>query len=435
MLTRTVYVKLILFVLITVVGVSYVSVNYIGVSLSFGGGGACTIKADFPDSGGIFTNAEVTERGVAIGRVGQLSLLDDGVQVALKIDDCGTAKIPVGTTATVSDRSVIGEQYVNLITPARKGQYMRGGEVIPMSKNSIPIAAEVLLTNLDTLAKSVDTTKLASVISELGKAFNNKGADLATLLDSTNNLLSAATDALPQTIQLIGTADKVLQTQLDLQPSLQSFTHSLNLITQQLKTSDPDIRHLFSTGPSDLDVVKSFVDDNKTDLGVALADLASTGQVLSRHIDGIEQILELYPALAAGGKSVIQPDGVGALALVVNTNDPPDCGDPTKGSEGYEGTTIRRPNDTSPQAPNVDAHCTAPTSSGTNIRGSANVPGGDPISATGGSVAYPRADTSNTVGTSTTGNTATTATVGTSLNSAGVLADESWVAILTDSLN
>lgn len=424
MLTRGVYIKLVLFVLITLVGVSYVSANYIGLTPAiFSSGSACTIHADFPDSGGIFTNAEVTYRGVAIGRVGSLHLITNGVKVDLKINDCDHSKIPVTTVATVSDRSVIGEQYVNLIPPNNSAPYYHGGETIPMSRNKIPVSAQALLTNLDTFVNSVNTTQLASVISELGQAFNNKGPDLTTLLNSSRDLLASATQALPATIDLINKSGSVLQTQLDEQNSLYSFAHSLNLLSAQFKTSDGDIRHLLATGPSDLQTIQDFVSNNKTDLGVVFADLATIGTVITRHIKGLEQILELYPALVSGGFSVIKSDDVASLSLVVNPGVPPDCGDPNKGSEGYEGTTIRPPYDLTPEAPNVAARCTAPLSSGTNVRGSAHVPGGDPVSLTGGGVAWPR------------GITASSVKVGTSLNGAGVLADESWEAILTDSLH
>jgi hypothetical protein len=57
------------------------------------------------------------------------------------------------------------------------------------------------------------------------------------------------------------------------------------------------------------------------------------------------------------------------------------------------------------------------------VRGSANVPGGDPISTAGGNVAYPRVTTANTV------------RVGDVNNAAAVLGDRSWIAILTDGLH
>jgi phospholipid/cholesterol/gamma-HCH transport system substrate-binding protein len=215
----------------------------------------------------------------------------------------------------------------------------------------------------------------------------------------------------------------VLNRQLAERDPIRIFSHNLRLLSGQLKKSDPDIRRLLDKGPGDLDVVRRFVQNNRTDLGVTIANLASTGTLLVRHLDGIEEIFELYPALAAGGQSTVHSDGVAALGLVVNANDPPDCGDPRKGSEGYQGTTIRSPADLSPQAPNVAAHCTAPVSSGTNIRGAAHVPGGDPISASGGDRAYPRATTGDTI------------RVSTALNRSGILGDDAWVAMLTSALH
>jgi phospholipid/cholesterol/gamma-HCH transport system substrate-binding protein len=413
-------VQLILFVLITLVGVSYVSANYVGLFDGLFGSSACTVHADFRDSGGIFTNAEVTYRGVGVGRVGALHLTDRGVRVDLRIRDCSGADIPADSAASVSDRSVIGEQYVDLRPPHGTGPYFRGGEVIPMSRTSIPVSPQELLSNFDALVTSVGTGTLRTVVDELGAAFNDRGPDLGRLLDSTHALLTAAQQNLPATVALIEQSATVLQTQLDEKAPLQSWAHSLNLLSGQLKRSDPDIRTLLDHGPTDLSVVRKFVQDNRTDLGVTLGNLATVGTLLVLHLDGIEEVFEVYPVIAAGGQTVIQPDGVGALGMVLNVNDPRDCGDPTKGSEGYGGTRLRSPSDLSPSAPNVDAHCTAPAGSGTDVRGSANVPGGDPVSPSGGGVVY---------------RSARTPSVGTSLDKAGALGDDAWLAMLGSGLH
>lgn len=434
MLRRSVKIQLMVFVLITLAGVSYVSAEYVGLFRGIGSN-ACTVSAQFPDSGGIFTNAEVTYRGVTVGRVGALSLIDKGVAVQLNLADCDSPRIPVDTAATVSDRSVIGEQYVNLIPPNGAGPYLHGGEIIPMSRTSVPVSTQELLTNLDALVNSVDLPALRTTIAELGKAFANRGPDLGRLLDSSNALLVTAQQNLPSTIALIKSAGTVLSTQLDEQGPLQSFTHDLELLSAQLKSSDGDIRALLDRAPADLSVVREFVSDNRTDLGVVLANLATTGDLLVRHLDGIEQILELYPSMVAGGETSLHSGGVcgsttcGSLGFIAQVqDDPPDCGDPKKGGQGYGGTNRRQPGDTSPQAPNVSARCTAPASSGTNVRGSANVPGGDPISESGGGVAYPRASSQSTLGQDPV-------RLGDVGGRAQILGDRSWIAILTTALN
>lgn len=425
MLRRSTKIQLVIFALLTALGVSYVSATYIGLTNGIFGPTGCTISADFPDSGGIFTNAEVTYRGVAVGRVTKLTLLNNGVRVDLKLHNCDKPRIPASATAQVSNRSVIGEQYVNLIPPDAKGPYLSGGQVIPMDRNKLPVATQVLLTNLDNLVGSIDTKNLRTTVSELGKAFNNQGPALGSLLDSTSNLLASAQQALPDTLALIKESGSVLQTQLDEAPALASWAHSLNLLSQQLKASDTDIRSLLDNGPADLGVLSTFIKDNRTDLGVTFANLASTGQLLVRRLDGVEELFELYPSLAAGTYTVLRPDGVGQLGFVVNSPNPRDCGS-TKASqprEGYGGTDVRPPSDLSPQAPNTAAHCTASSTTGVNVRGAQNVPGGDPITPARDTRAYPRVTTDNTI------------RVGTVDGSGSVLGDRAWIAMLTDGLH
>jgi phospholipid/cholesterol/gamma-HCH transport system substrate-binding protein len=427
MMLRSTKVKLILFVVITLLGVTYVGAEYVGLSKYVTGNSGCTISADFPDSGGIFTNAEVTYRGVTVGQVGALKLIKGGVEVELDLDSCDSPKIPASTAATVANRSVVGEQYVDLVPPNGKGPFVRAGANIPMSRNHIPTATEQLLVNLDQLVKSVNLDDLHTTVDELGKAVSGRGNDLGRLLDATDSLLATAStpENVDATTSLIDQSTSVLQTQLDQKAPLQIWTHSLNLLSQQLKASDPDIRHLLDTGPSDLTTVNSFITDNRTDLGVTLANLSTVGDLLVRHLDGLEQILEIYPGLAAAGPTALH-DRAGWLGLVLQvTPDPQDCGDPQVDREGYSGTVRRQPGATAPIAPNVTAHCTAPASgpNAKNVRGSANVPGGDPISVSGGGYAYPRVVTDNVL------------KLGPALPTTATLGDGSWVGLVTDALH
>jgi hypothetical protein len=158
---------------------------------------------------------------------------------------------------------------------------------------------------------------------------------------------------------------------------------------------------------------------------VTLANLATVGDLLVRHLGSIEQIFELYPVLAASGPSALH-DKAGWLGLVLQVNpDPQDCGDPERGGEGYSGTVRRFPSNIAPMAPNVAAHCTASNTGakGKQVRGSAHVPGGDPISVAGGGVAYPRAVTNNEL------------RVGSALPTTQSLGDASWVGLLTAALH
>lgn len=177
MITRTVKAQLLAFATVTAIGVSYVGAEYTGLVDDVLGRGY-TVRADFADSGGIFPGAEVTYRGVPVGRVGALRLTgSDGVSVALDIKD-GAPRIPADTLAVVANRSAVGEQYVDLQPRTSHGPYLLDGSAIPRGSTRVPLATTDLVLSLDGLVNSVGKDDLRITVDELGKAFSGTGPNL-----------------------------------------------------------------------------------------------------------------------------------------------------------------------------------------------------------------------------------------------------------------
>ncbi len=425
MIRRSTKIQLVLFVVLSLLGVSYVGFNYVGLGSTLFGPRGCTVSANFPDSGGIFTDAEVTYRGVTVGRVGQLHLLDyagpdgreiRGVRVDLNLESCDKPAIPLDSQAYVSNRSAVGEQYVNIEPAGHDGPYLTDGAVL-RKPGQVPIATQVLLQNLDDLVSDIDSAKLNIMITELGNAFRDRGPDLQALLDSGDTLLARAQQALPETLKLIDNGQITLKTQLDSGSAIKGWARNLNLLTGQLKASDADLRALLRDGPGELDTVRQFLAGNRSNLDLLLANLTSVNQIMVSRLDGIKTILVVYPAAVAGGYTVTPGDGTAHFGVVFNVDDPPSC------RAGYEGTRIRRPSETGPSTVNTAARCAMPRGSVTSVRGAQNTPGGDPITTGGGSTVYPRASTQPA-----------TVQLGGSMGAAGLLADNSWLPLLTGGL-
>ncbi len=190
MITRKTKLKLVAFAALAVLGMSYLGFKYVGLDrVVFGQG--YEIAADLTDSGGIFVNAEVTYRGVAVGRVTDMQLVDDGVRVLLTIDP-DTDPIPADTEAFVATRSAVGEQYVDL-RPAREGgPFLEDGSVIPVENTAIPVPVEEMLLHMDGLVGSLDQENLRIVVDELGQAFAGAGDDQGPEKDNGELKLSPA---------------------------------------------------------------------------------------------------------------------------------------------------------------------------------------------------------------------------------------------------
>ena len=365
MITRQTKVQLLVFLLISVVGLSYTGIRYAGLGKYFLDTGY-VVSAEFSDSGGIFKGAEVTYRGVPTGKVEDLDLVEDGVRVNLRLEP-GT-QIPEGARAVVGNRSAVGEQYVDLQPEQDGGPFLEAGDVIPQSRTEIPISPTQLVTNLDDFVRSIDTTDLGIVLDELGAAFaDGAGQSLQEIIDSGNSLTRAATDALPETKALIRDGNTALNTQRDVAGQFRSFNADLAKLTETLRASDPDFRRLYANGTRSANEITDLLRKNRTDLPILLENLVTIAQIQKVRVPAIEQILVTYPNVVAGGYTVVPGDGTTHFGLVTNS-DPPVC------DNGYGTTERRSPSDTTTRTPNFSAYCAEPDGSPTNVRGARQAP-------------------------------------------------------------
>jgi phospholipid/cholesterol/gamma-HCH transport system substrate-binding protein len=319
--------------MLAVVGMAYLGFKYVGLDRVLLGTGY-DVAADFKDSGGIFVNAEVTYRGVAVGRVSDMTLTDDGVRVTLTIDP-GAKPIPAEARAVVANRSAVGEQYVDLRPDSDKGPFLKDGSVIPQNRTSIPIPVEQLMLDVDQLVGSLDTDNLRTVVDELGKAFAGSGDDLTRLIDNGDLLLTRAEQSLPQTLQLITDGQTVLDTQVASRSAIQDWAQNLRLVSDTLVQMDPDLRELVVNAPDAGAALQDLVNNAGPGLGSLVRNLDILNQVTIPRLDGVEQLLVTYPDVVSGGFSVVRNDGGVMRAhfgFVLNNGDPRAC------TSGYVST-------------------------------------------------------------------------------------------------
>lgn len=367
MITQRTKVQLLVFVLISLLGVAFVGARYAQLDrLIFDE--TYEVVASFEDSGGVFDGAQVTYRGVTVGEVTDLELTRDGIDVTLSIRN-EEDEIPAETRAIVGNRSAVGEQYVELQPEVSEGPYLEQGSKIGKDKTAIPITTTKLLTDISDLAESVDKGQLQTVVTESGKAFAGLGDDLGQLIDTQTAFIETANDNFDLTRALIRDSNTVLTTQVESASALQSFSRDLALFSQTLVDSDRDIRTVIDNGSVTATELRRFLQTNRVDLGQLINNLVTTGEIVVKHIDGVEQILVIYPYVVAGGFTVVAKDPetgqYDAHFGLIDVQKHP-C------TEGYDEPT-RPPQDMRDLPMDMDARCTSPASQ-TNSRGSQNVP-------------------------------------------------------------
>jgi phospholipid/cholesterol/gamma-HCH transport system substrate-binding protein len=369
MITRRTKVQLLVFALITLLGVSYVGARYARLDRVFVDD-TYTVVAHFADSGGAFAGAEVSYRGVRVGQVSEMVLTDEGVDIHLDIDN-EQDRIPADSLALVGNRSAVGEQYVELQPQVDDGPFLEDRSQIAMDRTSTPIMTDTLLTHLSETVRSVDEQDLQTVTTEFGAAFGGAGQDLQTIIDSGGSFLDAADANFEITTKLIRDGNVVLNGQIDSESALRSFARDLSTFSTSLAGSDKDLRSVIDNGSATATQLRTFIEDNEIELGELLNNLVTTGEVVVKNIKGVEQLLVIYPYVVEGGFTVVSrtpaTGNYDAHFGMVLTQDSPVC------HAGYEGTDTRPPQDGENRAMNTAARCTEPATQ-SNARGGQHAP-------------------------------------------------------------
>ncbi len=355
--------RIVAFVILSAVGITYVAASYLGIVDTVLGRGF-QVEAQLPKSGGLYIGSEVDYRGVQIGKVSDMTATREGVTLELSLEE-GT-KLPLGSPMFVHNLSAVGEQYLDFEPREDSGAYADEGDVFRNGPSALPVDEADLLIELDQFVNSVDQDSLQVMIRELGDMFEDTGRPLQQLLDDGGAFIDQAAASSAETIRLLDTARTVLDTQRDEKENIRSFSGDLADLTQALRASDGDLRTVLDETPGTAQQVTRLMKDLEPTLPVLLNDLITVNQVVVSHLPGLEQLLVTYPRVIAGGFTGSTADGFGHVNLQTDYSVPP-C------TSGYKPRDQWRRGDQLTDAPIFPAKCT----SGAPYvqRGTPNVPG------------------------------------------------------------
>lgn len=370
MIDRLAKIQLSIFAVITVITLSVMAIFYLRLPATFGIG-TYGVSADFVAGGGLYKNANVTYRGVAVGRVESVGLNPNDVTAHMRLNS-GTA-IPSNVTATVRSVSAIGEQYIDLVPPENPSSTkLRNGFRIQRQNTRIGQDVADLLRQAETLLGSLGDTRLRELLHEAFIATNGAGPELARLIESARLLVDEANANYPQVSQLIDQAGPFLQAQIRAGGDIKSLADGLARFTWQLRAADPRLRDTLADAPDAIDEANTAFSGIRPSFPALAASLANLGRVGVIYHKSIEQLLVVFPALfaaiitSAGG--VPQDEGA-KLDFKIDLHDPPPC------MTGFlPPPLVRSPADESVREIPRDMYCKTAQNDPSTVRGARNYP-------------------------------------------------------------
>ena len=361
------------FAVISIVALALLGSRYLGIPERLGIG-RYDVSVSMPHASGLYAGAPVTYRGVQIGTVSKTLLTANGVDATLSLEDGST--VPRSARADVLNGSVIGEPYINLVALDRdtNDRALRAGDAIPSSRVRLPVSTATMLTEVRDLMASIPKKDLRVTLDESAKALEGSGSSLQRIVDAGNRLTNAASKDLQPTTDLIDNAERVLETQDDLNARIQTWATSLETLTGALDRADPDVRRILQTGGPAADTVTKLIESLKSVLPDLAQDGADLGEVLNTYQPSVRHLLIVLPGLveANGSAQVYYPDqdyGESGLSFKLIVNDPPVCED------GFpEARKMRAPADLRPMPLPTNSYCKVAHSDPRIVRGARNMP-------------------------------------------------------------
>jgi phospholipid/cholesterol/gamma-HCH transport system substrate-binding protein len=324
-ITRGVKTKLMAFLVLSAVGIVYVTASYLGF-VDKVLGRRLDLHVTLPESAGLYVGSEVTDRGVKIGKVSGMRVIPSGVRVDLELAQ-GT-KLPLDAPVYVHNLSAVGEQYLDFEPTSGDGPFAAEGDTIRGSRQSLPVDEGDLLVQLNQLVRSVNRDDLRTVVRELGAMFHDTGHPLQTLIDNGDTFVRTAQANRADTVRLLDNGLRVLRTQQRQGDNIRSFARDLADVTGALSRSDGDLRGLLDRGGASAREMDSMLRELEPTLPVLLANLVTVNQVVTPRLSAVEQLLVTFPRMIASGFTGTPGDGYGHINLQL-------AGDPQPCRRGY----------------------------------------------------------------------------------------------------
>jgi phospholipid/cholesterol/gamma-HCH transport system substrate-binding protein len=304
MITRTTKIQLLIFAIVTVIGATivggrYAEVDRLVIDRTY------PVNVELAEAGGIFAGAEVTYRGIPIGKVGSMTYTANGVRARLDIEK-SAPRMSQDTVAVVANKSAIGEQFMDLQPRSNSGPYLQAGSTIATSNTVVPLDATRLLIDVGDLVDSVDVKSLQTLINEVGVAFAGYGQDLSVIIDTMSSFVRAADQSFPETKSLINDSTDVLQTLVDKDDEFATLTKNLSKLTGTLVDKDKDIRKLLNKGPDAEKELADVVEENSSDLTSTFHSLANVTATLDHRWKSIETLSILFPLIVDGAFAYVE---------------------------------------------------------------------------------------------------------------------------------
>ena len=241
----------------------------------------------------LLVDSDVKVRGMIVGQVKGIRTSGDGAELDLALDPEQVRHIPANVSARLLPKTLFGERYVNLVLPAEREDPLTEGDVIEQDRSSSAIELERVLDDLMPVLQAVQPEKLATTLTAMSQALENRGKPLGETLVQLDAYLGEFNPQLPKLKDGISRLADVSNVYADAAPDLVQALSDATVTSRTLVEQRDNLLAVYGTLTTTALDLNSFLAVNRNNL-IQLADVSRpTLELLAKYAPE-------YPCLLKG---------------------------------------------------------------------------------------------------------------------------------------
>lgn len=249
--------------------------------------GGATYRAEFSEAAGLKPEDEVRVAGVKVGKVLEVELAGDRVQVEFRAKD---VTLGGASRADIRIKTLLGRKFLMLV-PDGDGK-MEEGDVIPLERTSSPFDITEAFGDLALTVEGIDDEQLAQSFSVMADTFRDTPDDVRASLEGLSRLSRTLASRDEQLRELLSRTEGVSQVLAERDEDLVVFFNQSSLILQELRNRREAISGLLDGTIRLSEQLRALVRENRADLAPALDRLRGVSDVLRKNQQNLDASLE-----------------------------------------------------------------------------------------------------------------------------------------------
>jgi virulence factor Mce-like protein len=265
----------------------------------------------FPHAGqGLVPGSDVKFRGVNVGEVESIELVDRQAEVTIAVDP--DFDVPADVLATIRPKTLFGEKFVDLeFEQGSEAPTLEDGDELANTATATEV--EELVAATEPLLAEIDADSLAQVITSLTEVVDGQGDDIAAAWESgaeVSNLFADTIDAQTEALDSWAAFQEAID---ETGASFNEITANSNEALPEFVAAREDFETLLATLQPFADHLAELLVETRPDIETILEDGANVTRVLVAREENVREVLRglaSYIGVFADAASPEQlPDG------------------------------------------------------------------------------------------------------------------------------